>query len=75
MKIALVIEGDREQIVLTPETDHEKAVLGGLTNGSRISYIKSGSYYRCQGGWTRQGDSDESTIIVLEDRPDKGAPK
>lgn len=65
MKIALYIEDGREQIVLTPSTDTEKGILNALTNGSVLT-IHKGSFYGCRGGWTRHGESDDSTIIVLE---------
>jgi|UniRef100_A0A6H1ZAY9 hypothetical protein len=64
MKIALYIENGREQIVLTPDTDTEKAVLGKLHDGREMSIYK-GSFYQCQGGWTRHGSDDSSTIICL----------
>lgn len=64
MKIALVVLENKEQIVLTPETDLEKTLLAKMDN--RGITIKRGSFYHCQGGWYRQGPSDNSTIIVLE---------
>jgi hypothetical protein len=86
MKIALYIEDGLEQIVLTPEGDTEKAILGKLSDGSRSLEIKHGSFYACKGGWTRYAESnwtsslygrserkdDESTMIVLRPIP---APK
>jgi hypothetical protein len=70
MKIALYIEDGREQIILTPQSDHEKAILGKLQDmyeGARSELtIKRGEFYACQGGWTRHGTRDESTIIVLD---------
>lgn len=70
MKIALYIEDGREQIVLTPTTETECGILGGLTNGRRKLTIKQGSFYSCMGGWTRHGSDDQSTIIVLNDEAD-----
>lgn len=76
MKIALYIEDGREQIVLTPETKTERALLGRFHDGSRVTSIKQGSFYACQGGWTRMRTDypgigpdyreDQSTIIVLD---------
>lgn len=63
MRIALVIMDGYEQIVLTPDTDAEKSILGKLDR-QRVN-IKRGSFYHCQGGWYRQGSGDESTILVL----------
>jgi hypothetical protein len=85
MKIALYIEDGLEQIVLTPESDTEKGIIGKLSDGSRDLSIKRGSFYACQGGWTRhtkqwptpswgldRNDDDDSTIIVL--RPSTPTP-
>lgn len=69
MKIALFIEDGREQLVLTPESGHERALLGKLTDpgaSERVLSIYRGSFYACQGGWTRQRDTDDSAIIVLD---------
>lgn len=68
MKIALYIEDGLEQIVLTPDSDTEAAILKKLDDGSRELSIKSGSFYACQGGWMRQGSDDKSTMIVLRKR-------
>jgi len=66
MKVALYIADGLEQIVLTPETDSEKGIVGKLHDNSRTLSIKRGSFYQCNGGWTRHGISDdESTMIVL----------
>jgi len=79
MKIALYIEDGLEQIVLTPESDTEKGIVGKLGDGSRQLQIKKGSFYKCNGGWIRYGEGkrstafassgyewdDESTMIVL----------
>ena len=82
MRIALYIEDGLEQIVLTPETKTERNILGKLHDGSRTLAIHRGSFYACQGGWTRhrlsypalhgvtdQPRDDESTIIVLRETP------
>lgn len=77
MKIALYIEDGHEQIVLTPESATEKAILGKMHDGSRIVTIARGAFYGCRGGWTRwkqmvggapyysDREEDESTMIVL----------
>lgn len=77
MKIALYIEDGLEQIVLTPDGETEAGILGKLHDGTRELIIKDGSFYGCQGGWTRwkerrqpyysfnEPERDESTIIVL----------
>ena len=79
MKIALYIEDGLEQIVLTPESKTEEGILGKLHDGTRKLSIKRGSFFACQGGWTRhaaqsftsgvyfptESKDDESTMIVL----------
>ena len=84
MKIALYIEDGLEQIVLTPETETEKGILGKLHDGSRKLDIKKGSFFDCKGGWTRftphqfsdaygrAEAGDESTMIVLRLAPQSG---
>jgi hypothetical protein len=79
MKIALYIEDGLEQIVLTPESETEKNILGKLHDGTRSLSIKRGSFYGCQGGWVRQQPiaygfpgvpqdrEDASTMIVLRE--------
>lgn len=88
MKIALYIEDGLEQIVLTPESDTEKAILGKLTDGSRELSIKHGSFYECRGGYVRnepsywtssmyapsERRSDESTMIVLRPATEPARP-
>lgn len=68
MKIALYIEHGVEQIVLTPETDTEKGIVGKLHDDSRALTIRQGSFYECQGGFVRQSREDRSTIIVLRSK-------
>lgn len=70
MNIALYIEDGRSQIVLTPQSDHEKALLGELKNmyenGRGNLAIRHGEFYPCQGGWTRQREGTASTMIVMD---------
>lgn len=70
MRIALYINEGTEQIVLTPDTETETALLGRLTDGTRILTVKQGEFYHCMGGWMRLGGGSSSTILVLE--RDKG---
>jgi hypothetical protein len=78
VKIALYIEDGLEQIVLTPESDTERAICGKLHDGSRELSILRGSFYECRGGWVRHRghvsdiygvsnstEEHESTMIVL----------
>lgn len=75
MKIALYIEDGLEQVVLTPESETEKGIIGKLHDGSRELSIKRGSFYGCRGGWVRhERDDDTSTMIVLRVPAPKVAP-
>jgi len=77
MKIALYIEDGLEQIVLTPETDTERAIVGKLHDADRQLSVYRGEFYSCQGGWVRHArqyrtlpgldrhSEDDSTILVL----------
>jgi len=71
MKIALYIEDGLEQIVLTPQSDTERAILNKLHDRSREFEMKKGSFYECQGGWVRNSTSDTSTMIVLREKSDE----
>lgn len=75
MKIALYIEDGLEQIVLTPEGETEKGILGKMHDGTRSLEIKRGTFYGCVGGWTRHGEKsrDESTMVVLRPLTEKPA--
>lgn len=69
MKIAFYMDEGREQIVLTPESEFEKAMLGKLHESNRQLSIHRGEFYACQGGWTRWRDVGPteacSTMLVL----------
>jgi hypothetical protein len=64
MKTAIYIENGRSQIVLTPENDWEKQVIKGIADKPSTVRFHNGSFYPCQGGYTRHGTYDESLIIV-----------
>lgn len=68
MKIALYVEDGRQQLVLTPESETEKTLLGLLGHDTQTLKVQAfrGGFYRCEGGWTREGRESHSTIIVLE---------
>ena len=86
MKIALYIEDGLEQIVLTPESETEKGILGKLHDGSRELSVLKGSFFDCKGGWTRYTPNQtiygygveserggESTMIVLRAKQEQPA--
>lgn len=67
MEIAVLYRGERVQIILTPETDHEKAIIRLFSQDTKDVRMQrgKGSFYRTQGGWDRQGE-DESLMIYLD---------
>lgn len=69
MTAALYICDGITQIILTPQTEFEKATLSALEDPRRSLSIRSGQFYECQGGYVRQGPRDESTILVLRPTP------
>lgn len=76
MKIALYIEDGLEQIVLTPDSPSETALLGKLHDGTRELSVYRGSFYECAGGWVRHAKKDDSsTMIVLRPKPPAREPQ
>ena len=69
MKIAIYGEKEVNQIVLTPENDWEKQIINDCKDGKKIT-IFHGSFYDCRGGWTRQGSTDEGSLIIKFSEPD-----
>jgi hypothetical protein len=72
MKTAIYMEGDRLQLVFTPETEMDKIVMKRLKDADlREATIHEGGFYPCQGGWTRGGvttRSSDSVMIVLDNK-------
>lgn len=66
MKMAFYTEADRNQVVLTPETKAERAVLETLHTGEQAVSVQRGSFYLTQGGFIRQGDDNASTMLVMD---------
>lgn len=69
MKTQVLIAGDVSQIVLTPETDFERAALNSIDAGTNATLLKRGVFSECQGGWLREFDerpNKESLIVVIK---------
>lgn len=64
MKIAIYIEDGVTQLILTPDTDWEKAVLAKIEVGNFKIY--RGEFYYCNGGWHRQGSGKDSLMLLME---------
>jgi hypothetical protein len=82
MKIALVVTGDEQQFVLTPESEAEEKLLDMISEaGDREISFHRGSFFKCAGGWNRFGLAytnpygtrmdDDSTIICLRPKKDE----
>jgi hypothetical protein len=54
VKTAIYIEDGVVQLVLTPESDFEKNALKSFQAAPLKAQMFSGTFYDCQGGWTRQ---------------------
>jgi len=54
MKTAIYIEDGVVQLVITPESDFEKDSLKSFRDKPLDAQIFNGTFYDCQGGWTRQ---------------------
>ncbi|WP_057465795.1 hypothetical protein [Pseudovibrio sp. POLY-S9] len=67
MKAALFMSEGRTQVVLTPETDLESFALSKIEKGESKTKVRRGSFYACQGGWTRQGADENSLILVVDE--------
>lgn len=63
MKTAIYIEQGVTQLVLTPETDWEKAIVNSIEQGNGQVNITRGGFYSNIAYW-RQSEGQESLIIV-----------
>ena len=68
MKTAIYIENGMSQVVLTPENEFEKNAMKHLAAAENITAYR-GSFYECQGGWSRHGTGDDSLILRTETQP------
>jgi hypothetical protein len=83
MKAAIVLAQGIKQVMLTAESDEEKAILNCFKPSESIQLeIKKGTFYdhtpesaqgytvmECKGGYLRSFESSESIMLVL--RPEK----
>jgi hypothetical protein len=55
VKTAMYIEDGVTQVVLTPTTDDEKAILALVEKAAESGALSvyRGSFYECRGGWVR----------------------
>ena len=70
MKIQLLIAEQLTQVILTPETEHEKSVLGHIDKDRYEISIYKSEFESCRRGWIRQFNYPDhvearDTIFVL----------
>ena len=53
MKTTLVIQDNKQQVVFTPENEHEKSILKLIESQEVEVALKVGNFSECQGGWVR----------------------
>jgi len=70
MKTSIIIEDGMSQIALTPENDFESSLLSKINIKKMEATLYSGSYHRCQAGWTREFTEPMSLLICIEDKPE-----
>jgi hypothetical protein len=89
MKTAIIIAEGIKQIMFTPENDSERQALKMITPDDDISIeVKHGTFYdttpisargytvqKCQGGFLRAYDSEESLMLVLKRKSKDDAPQ
>ena len=67
MLTTLLIQRDTKQLVLTPETESEKAIFKMFPEDVTLS-IKRGSFFsECRGGYIREFSDDHSLMLIMED--------
>lgn len=74
MKAIFLMEEGRIQVVLEPESSFETEIINKLQyNGQEFHKdwkVIFGSYYSCQGGYTRQS-ADRNCMIFVSDKTEK----
>lgn len=73
MKTAIYIEDGVQQVVLTPESEFEKAALFAFVGKEMKAEAFKGAFYDCRGGWVRQSrhfpasyDDEPPTSLILK---------
>ena len=69
MKIALLIVDKTKQIILTPETDAEKAILKVFDDNHDIKIHRAGfRVVETQGGYQRPNPDNDSVLITAVEK-------
>lgn len=72
MKGALYIEGPDIQLIITPEDEKERELLR-LFDTKKVTKTFWGNFGKCEGGWYRKYEDEDSLIFLLEnkEKPEK----
>ena len=80
MKISIVIADGYKQVMMTPETDHEKEAIKFIAPDDTLKAVsKKGTFddkpnhygmnvSMCEGGYLRRFAEDESLMFVIENK-------
>lgn len=87
MKITVLFVEGAKQIIMTPETKHEKEALQHIAPGDRLSpVLKTTTYFgtfadkfehvhysigKCLAGWYRPFPDNDSLMFVIEPQPEE----
>lgn len=69
MRLSLIITEGLEQIVLTPETPMEMALVQRIDRGERAISVHTGGFGQTQAGWIQALPQGESLMILFRDPP------
>ncbi len=67
MKTIIYIEDGITQLILTPESSFEKELVSRISHGKHVMSLYTGGFYDCQGGWIRQGNQEETSLMIRLD--------
>lgn len=79
MKISIVIVEGAKQIMLTPESDHEKQALGIINPEDTLKVVSRWGTFtseyehsklqveKCEGGYLRAFSEEDSLMFLIED--------
>lgn len=83
MKIAILLVDGAKQIMLSPETEHEKQALRMIQPGDTLetksvwgTYTNESQHYRyfpqeCRGGYYREFNDTESLMFVITEKKEE----
>ena len=69
MKTAVYIENGVVQLVLTPEDDFERSLIGSFDGKPLETDVRFGSFYECAGNYHRQGTDRSMFIRAMKEVP------